>query len=774
MAVAAVQITHPEPFDFKNTPEWPRWIRRFERFRLASGLSTKPEEYQVNSLLYAMGDEADDILAVLPLNDFVFLGELSLSTAQEWTERVSVNGTVIQFKLDTGAAVSAVPESVFSKNVLGNLKRAKQVLYGPGHNLLDVKGCFQGVLTAKGRSCIQDVYVVAGLTKALLGLPAIEQLSLVHRIEAVTQQNTSNFVAAYPSVFSGLGMLKEPYHIELEKEAVPYSLSTPRRVPLPLRGKVKEELDRMERMGVISKVSSPTEWCAGMVVVPKPSGNIRICVDLTKLNKWVKRERHILPAVDQSLAMLSNAKVFTKLDARSGFWQIPLTNESKPLTTFISPFGRYFFNRLPFGIVSAPEHFQRRMSQLLENYDGVICHADDILVFGRDKMEHDQRLHQVLQKLQSEGLTLNEKCEFGKSEMLFVGHKITANGFEADPNKVRAILQMPEPTCVADVRRVMGMANYLAKFLPQLASFTTPLKELLKERNEWCWGYPQRTAFCKLKEELSSPKVLAQYSPERETRVAADASSYGIGAVLTQRQNDDTWKPVTYISRGLSDTEKRYAQIEKEALAVTWACERLVSYLQGLHFTLLTDHKPLIPLLGTRGLDELPPRILRFRLRLLRFSYDIQHVPGKNLITADTLSRAPLSDALTQADQQLEKDVQVFVDSVVLSLPVTETRLKQIQEAQAADTTFQKVKHYCLTGWPEKHAVHRDLKQFWQVRAELTVVDNLLLKGNRLVIPVDLQKDILEKIHEGHQGISKCRARAHHSVWWPDSLKWQS
>ncbi|XP_049335604.1 uncharacterized protein LOC125802248 [Astyanax mexicanus] len=562
------------------------------------------------------------------IKDFVFLGELSSSTAQEWTETVSVNGTDIQFKLDTGAAVSAWAWAT-----------------------------------------------------------------------------------------------AQPYHIELEKDATPYALSTPRRVPLPLRDKVKEELDRMEFMGVISKVSSPTEWCAGMVVVPKPSGKIRICVDLTNLNKWVKRERHILPAVDQSLAMLSNAKVFTKLDARSGFWQIPLTNESKPLTTFITPFGRYIFNRLPFGIVSAPEHFQRRMSQLLENYDGVICHADDILVFGQDKMEHDLCLHQVLQKLQSEGLTLNEK--------------------------------------------VMGMANYLAKFLPQLASFTTPLKELLRERNEWCWGDPQRTAFCKLKEELRSPNVLAQYSPERETRVAADASSYGIGAVLTQRQLDGTWKPVTYISRGLSDTEKRYAQIEKEALAVTWACERLVSYLQGLHFTLLTDHKPLIPLLGTRGLDELPPRILRFRLRLLRFCYDIQHVPGKKLITADTLSRAPLSDALTLADQQLEKDVQVFVDTIVASLPVTEARLKQIQEAQAADNTCQKVKHYCLAGWPEKHAVHKDLKHFWQVRAELTVVDNLLLKSDRLLIPVQLQKDILERIHEGHQGISKCRARAHHSVCWP-------
>lgn len=158
----------------------------------------------------------------------------------------------------------------------------------------------------------------------------------------------------------------------------------------------------------------------------------------------------------------------------------------------------------------------------------------------------------------------------------------------------------------------MGIANYLAKFMPQLATITTPLKELQKERNDWIWAEPQETAFLKLKEILSYPEVLAQYSNTAETRVAADASPYGIGAVLTQKQADGSWRPVTYISRGLTDTEKRYAQIEKEALAVTWACERLASYLLGLHFTLMTDHKPLVPLLSTRGLDDPPPRILRF------------------------------------------------------------------------------------------------------------------------------------------------------------------
>ncbi len=222
-----------------------------------------------------------------------------------------------------------------------------------------------------------------GLSKALLGLPAIEALHLITRLHTV-QTKTEDFVANYPAVFKGLGKLKEPYKIELEQGAIPYALSSPRRVPLPLRDKVEVELQRMESIGVISKVTKPTPWCAGLVVVPKAKGKIRLCVDLTHLNKWVRRERHILPAVDQTLAMLAGAKVFTKLDATSGFWQIPLTKESSLLTTFITPFGRYAFNRLPFGISSAPEHFQRRMTQMLEGCTGVVCHADDIVVYGEN------------------------------------------------------------------------------------------------------------------------------------------------------------------------------------------------------------------------------------------------------------------------------------------------------------------------------------------------------------------------------------------------------
>lgn len=176
--------------------------------------------------------------------------------------------------------------------------------------------------------------------------------------------------------------------------------------------------------------------------------------------------------------MLTGAKVFTKLDTTSSFWQIPLSEESSLLTTFITPFGQYAFNRLPFRISSVPEHFQRRMSQMLEGCEGVVCHADDIVVHGEDMKQHNERLHRVLNRLREEGLTLNEKCEFTKNDIMFVGHLVTADGVTLDPSKVKAIMEMPEPTGVEGVRRVIRMANYLGKFLPHLVSYTRPIKDL--------------------------------------------------------------------------------------------------------------------------------------------------------------------------------------------------------------------------------------------------------------------------------------------------------
>ena len=260
---------------------------------------------------------------------------------------------------------------------------------------------------------------------------------------------------------------------------------------------------------------------------------IRICVDLKPLYCNVLREVHPLPTVDETLAQLSGAWVFSKLDANSGFWQIPLTASSKLLTTFLTHNGRYCFNKLPFGISSAPEHYQKRMGKILQNLPGVFCHMDDVLVFGRDTQEHDMRLEKVLQQIQAAGATLNqEKCQFCKSSLKFLGHLIDQTGIRPDPDKTSAIAEMPTPQNLSDLRRFMGMINQFGKFSSKLAKLTEPLRQLLSKKNSWSWGHPQDQAFAKVKLELMKPIVLALFDVNADLKVSADASCFGLGAVL--------------------------------------------------------------------------------------------------------------------------------------------------------------------------------------------------------------------------------------------------
>ena len=301
----------------------------------------------------------------------------------------------------------------------------------------------------------------------------------------------------------------------------------------------------MTKLGVITEVTEPTDWCAGLVIVPKPNGQVRICVDLTKLNANVCRERHVLPSVESLLGQLGGAKHFSKLDANSGFWQIEMDSKSSMLTTFITPFGRFKFNRLPFGITSAPEHFQRRMNQMLAGMDGVVCLIDDILVYGTTQAEHDQRLLKVLRKIRDAGLTLNkDKCQFNAASIKFLGQVVDQDGVKPDPTKVQAILELEPPTNVKELRRLLEMANQLSKFSPKLAEVMKPLRDLLSTKNQWTWGNPQETAFINLKQLLSLNKILALYNPTLKTIVSADASAYGLGAVLRQCQNNGDLRPV--------------------------------------------------------------------------------------------------------------------------------------------------------------------------------------------------------------------------------------
>ncbi|KAI4899215.1 hypothetical protein NFI96_005200 [Prochilodus magdalenae] len=587
---------------------------------------------------------------------------------------------------------------------------------------------------------------------AVWGMAACE-MGLVKRIEEITA-----------NIFQDVGLLNcRSVKIELKQDAVPYSLATPRRVPFPILPKVEEELERMKSLGIIAEVTEPTDWCSPMVPVIKKNGKVRICVDLKKLNKAVKRERFILPTLEDITPKLTGANVFSTLDASSGFWQIPLHPSSMLLTTFITPIGRFCFQRLPFGITSAPEIFQREMSTLLKDHQGVVVVMNDILVYGENQETHDQNLRAVLRTVEKSGLKLNkDKCHFSKNEIRYFGHIISKDGIQPDMDKVTAITELPNPTNVTELRQMLGMVNYLGKFLPDLSTVLHPVTELLKRDTPWIWTRVQQQAFEKVKSMLTSAPVLSFYDIKKPTVVSADASSYGLGATLLQEDAGEL-KPVAFCSRTLTETEKRYSQIEKECLAGVWACERFSRYLRGMDsFQLQTDHKPLVPLINSYDLDQVPLRCQRLLMRLMAFNVTAVHVPGKQPVVADTLSRNPVEN---REWSDTEEGVEAHVSAITT---VSENRLESIRTATQVDGILKEVLKHIRKGWPDKmFKLSPSLRPYHAARAHLSELDGIILYQDRLVIPASQQEDVLQRIHEGHQGLTKCRERARISVWWP-------
>lgn len=311
------------------------------------------------------------------------------------------------------------------------------------------------------------------------------------------------------------------------------------------------------------------------------------------------------------------------------------------------------------------------------------------------------------------------------------------------------------------------MVHYLGRYLPNLSKVIKPLNDLLKTEAVWTWDAAQVDAFNKLKQLISTAPTLAFYDVNKPTTVSADARSFGLGGVLLQCHVEGL-KPVAFCSRTLTDAERRYALIEKECLAVVWTCERFSTYLYGLDsFIVHTDHKPLAPLINNKDLDMVPLRCQRLLMRLMRYNPTAEYVPGKTLTVADTLSRQPLS--VTQSKiSELTCDVSVLEDAAHAAWPVSPSKLEWIKQETSTDRDLLVVSKLVTHGWP-KHvgSVPVQAKAYHQWGNSLSTSKGLLLYGDRIVLPHSMRGDILHRLHDGHQGITKCRERARMSVWWP-------
>ena len=324
---------------------------------------------------------------------------------------------------------------------------------------------------------------------------------------------------------------------------------------------------------------------------------------------------------------------------------------------------------------------------------------DDVLVFGANEIEHNNRLKMVLDRVLDAGMTLNEsKCQFGVTRIEFLGYIVDKRGIHAGP-RMQGIHDFPRPESFKAVRSFLGLANQFARFSDRLADSSKPLRDLLRHDVVWVWNESQEKSFHAVKALFKEPPVLATYSSLRETYVTTDASNRGLGATLSQIQADGSRRLVAAASRSLTECEQRYAAIEKEALGVCWAMDKFSQYILGMKNVIVeTDHKPLIPLLGNMFLDRLPPRIQRFKLRLQRFQYSIRHISGKGNMSADALSRYTISD-FANHDEINASEVEFYVNETV-TLNGLDSRLETLRLEQSNDEILVKVQQYTQNGWP--------------------------------------------------------------------------
>ena len=701
--------------------------------------------------------------------DGMFIGMVNkadVGADKKWIQKIRVEDSSISFMLDTGSDVNIISEKEYqSIKPTPKLDKSRAVMTSYSGAPITSIGVCSVTLKFKNRRISTCIEVVRDKCRpALLGGLDCHRLGLVKRVHTMQNEVTGDdetmrreVKKKYPQLFQGTGALPGVHTIVL-KDGATGVVHAPRRVAVAKRAQLKKELDRQVEVGFLAKVNEPTDWVNSLVIAEKSNGKMRLCIDPKDLNKEIKREHFQIPTKEEILGKLANASCFSKLDATAGFHQIRLDRPSSLLTTFNTPYGRYRYLRLPMGICSAPEVFHKTVHQFLEDGEGVSVYMDDIIVWGSTVEEHDEHLTETLQKLSEVGLVLNlDKCVFRQTELSYLGEVITSDGVKPDPNKVQAIRDMPTPTNVTELQRVLGLVTFLGRYIPNLSARTAPLRQLLEKDIDWQWQSEQESAWTGIKEILSEHPVLQYYDESKALKVSSDASKDGIGAVLLQETNGE-WMPVAYASRSMTKAEKNYATIEKEQLGVVFACERFHVYIYGRQTTVETDHLPLISI-SKKQLCDAPPRLQRLLLRIQKYDLTLQHTPGKQLVVADTLSR---SFSAEEVKSTTESEVYIHVCAVKSNLPVSERKWAELAEATENDQELQRV----IRGMEDGGDVCP--KPYRTFIEELSIVDGVILKGQRVVVPAIMKAEMLQLIHEGHLGIEKCKRRARDILYWPN------
>ena len=693
---------------------------------------------------------------------------------------MQVKKKTIRFLIDTGATVNVVSRSLVPTKSRIEATTAKLKMYNntPMNTVGKTRIPMKNLKNQKKYS-VACIVVDDDSVQPILGLRAAKQMELIRvnteNIAAISSNEEltiDEITAKYPSLFNAeLGLIKD--NVSLETDAAVQPVQNPiRRIPQALMSSLKEELDRLKKLKVIKDVREPTEWLSSLVTVKKPNGKIRVCIDPQPLNAALKRAPVMTPILDDILPQLEGSRIFTVIDVKDGYWNLKLSEEASYLTTTSTPFGNIRFLRLPFGLKVSSDKFQSALNEALHGLNAVHVIADDILIVGKGDSDnsashdHDRNLEALLNRCVEKSIKLNkEKIKLRCKEVPYMGNMLTPDGLKADATKIKAITEMPAPTDVTGVRRLMGMVNYLMRFMPNLSMMLEPIRQLTLKNHPFEWTEKQETAFKKIKQTIASDQVLKYFDPKNSNLVLqADSSRSGLGTVLLQ---DD--KPIGFGSRSLTASEKNYAQIELELLALLYGLEHFHQIIYGRPVEVHTDHKPLENIVK-KPLVKTPKRLQRMLLRLQDYDTTIKYKKGSELFVPDTLSRASLQKTEGPA---APRDTHVFgleIENICLTDPqeLFDEKLSKIKNTTKDDKILQKLQRTIIQGWPEdKVNIPSEIKPYESVKSLLTIQNGLIFVGDRIVIPSQLRKEVIKDIHVAHSGIESCLRTAREYVFWP-------
>lgn len=666
-----------------------------------------------------------------------------------------VGGVKTKMLIDSGSKYNLITDRTWTmlkekgvKYCSQNNKPNKTLLAYGSNTPLNILGSFETEITVNNRTERANIYVITNGSRNLLGKDSAINLGVLKLGVDVNQIKNVSF-PKFKDV-----LIQIPIDDTQKPVSQPY-----RRIPIPIEDKIKIKIKELLESDIIEEVHEPSKWISPIVPIMKDNGELRLCVDMRRANKAILRENHPLPTMEHLLPKIRKAEYFTKLDIKNAFHQVELHPDSRHITTFISSKGLYRYKRLMFGITCAPELFQKILEKILLKCDGAINFIDDILIYGQTEQEHDMRLQRVLQVLKENDVLLNEeKCLYKVKKVNFLGHELTAEGVRPLDKYIKSVAHFRVPKNIEELQSFLGLINYINKWIPNMATMTEPLKQLLRAKLgknasiEELWTSEQDHAFTSLKETLAKIQTLGYYDVNDKTQVIADASPVGLGAVLVQIDAKGP-RIIAYGNRTLTDCERRYSQTEKEALALVWAIEHFNVFLFGKEFDLITDHKPLEILFGAKS--KPCARIERWVLRLQAYRYNIKYKPGKSNI-ADPLSRLCINANHFKAKSD------EHVHNIVENARPRAVSIAEIKRYSEEDAEILKVKKGIYSNdWDDS------VKGYKIFESELCFFENVLLRGNRLVIPSKLRKNVLDAAHEGHPGIVAMKGRLRCKVWWP-------